>query len=70
MKLVSQVRAQGFATTEGDVTPGLGAFAATFNSPMGGTKLAVGVGGPIPRIREKRALILESLMQFKLGFGS
>ena len=48
----------------------LGAFAATFNSPMGGTKLAVGVGGPIARIREKRALILESLMRFKLGFGA
>ena len=70
MKLVCQIRAQGFATTEGDVTPGLGAFAATFNSPMGGTKLAVGVGGPIQRIREKRALILDSLMQFKLGFGT
>jgi DNA-binding IclR family transcriptional regulator len=64
LQLMRQVRADGYATTEGDVTPGLGAIAVPFTSPMGGAPLALGVGGPIASIRPRRAMILEALGEF------
>ena len=69
LHLIAQVRAAGYATTRGDVTPGLGAVATTIISPMGGIPLAVGVGGPITRMRHKHDQIVEALFAFKAGFG-
>jgi IclR family KDG regulon transcriptional repressor len=67
--LIRRVRQDGHAMTEGDVTPGLSAVAVPFTSPMGGTPLALGVGGPIPRIRLKKPAILEALADFVASFG-
>lgn len=64
MALMQQVRADGFASTAGDVTPGLGAMAVAIPSPMGSAPLAVGVGGPIARMRRKRETIIEALREF------
>ncbi len=64
LALIRRAREDGYATTEGDVTPGLGAIAAPMPSPMAGSPLALGVGGPIARIRQKRPLILEALRAF------
>ena len=68
LDLIRRVRGDGFATTEGDVTPGLGAIAVPLISPMGGASLALGVGGPIVRIRRKRATILQALAAFVGSF--
>ena len=68
LDLVRRVRRDGFATTEGDVTPGLGAIAIPFTSPMGGAPLALGVGGPIARVRRKRQTILRALAAFVGSF--
>jgi IclR family KDG regulon transcriptional repressor len=68
MQLVAGVRRDGYATSEGDVTPGLGAVSMTFTGPMGGMPLAVGVGGPIVRMRRKRQMAIEALTRFKEGF--
>ena len=68
LRLISQVRAEGYAATEGDVTPGLGAVATTIVSPMGSIAMAVGVGGPITRMRRKHGQIVEALFAFKAAF--
>ena len=52
------------------MTPGLGAFAITTLNPTSTTPIAVGVAGPIHRMREKRSLILSELKQFMLEFDS
>jgi len=67
LKLMRAVRAQGFATTAGDVTEGLGAIAVTFSSPMSRTPLAVGVGGPTAKIEADRDLIIKALRDFVAG---
>ena len=61
------MRKTGYAFTEGDVTPGLAAIATTVTSPMGETPVAVGVGGPILRMRRKREGALEALERFRVG---
>jgi len=68
LQLIAQVRANGYATTEGDVTPGLGAIAMTFIGPMGAMPMSVGVGGPISRMRRKRSMAIEALNRFKEAF--
>jgi IclR family transcriptional regulator, KDG regulon repressor len=69
MRLIRTVRARGYAETAGDVTPGLGAFAVTITSPMGSMPLAVGVGGPLPRIADRRAAIISALKEFQAAFA-
>lgn len=68
LELIHKVREDGFATTQGDVTPGLGALAIAFTSPMGGMPLAVGVGGPVARMRAKHRLALKALRSFVAAF--
>ena len=70
LDLTRQVRRDGFAMTQGEVTPGLGAVAVAFTSPMGGTPLALGVGGPIGRVTEKRPMILAALADFVQSFAT
>jgi DNA-binding IclR family transcriptional regulator len=67
LELMRTIRAQGFATTAGDVTPGMGAIALTFTSPMSRTPLAVGVGGPIAQMEAEREAIVEALHAFAAG---
>ncbi|WP_312596809.1 helix-turn-helix domain-containing protein [Brevundimonas sp.] len=61
--IITEIRKQGYATTDGDVTPGYGAIAIAFDSPIGQT-LAVGVGGGVDRIESKREAIVEALHTF------
>lgn len=65
MDIINAVRTTGYAFTEGDVTPGLGAIATTVTSPMSKAPVAVGVGGPITRLRRKREDALNALETFK-----
>ncbi len=67
LDLLARTREDGYATTEGDITPGLGAVAMICSAPMGGMPLAVGVGGPIERMRRKREVVIEALTRFKEG---
>jgi IclR family transcriptional regulator, KDG regulon repressor len=69
LDLLGGVRARGHAETAGDVTPGLSAVAMAFASPMGAAPLAVGVGGPIGRLRAKKSRVLEALAEFRAAFG-
>jgi DNA-binding IclR family transcriptional regulator len=69
LKLIGDVRKNGYAWTEGEVTPGMGAIAISFNAPMDGMPMAVGIGGPIPRMREKRDDILQALACFREAFA-
>lgn len=68
MKLIENVRRKGYAETDGDQTPGLGAFAMAFPSPVGDTPLAVGAGGPMRIVSKRADLMLESLMEFRQAF--
>jgi IclR family transcriptional regulator, KDG regulon repressor len=69
LALIWEVRNRGYAATAGDVTPGLGAFAVAFASPMGRMPLAVGVGGPLGRISHRRDEIVAALADFRAAFG-
>jgi IclR family transcriptional regulator, KDG regulon repressor len=69
LTLIREVRDRGYAATAGDVTPGLGAFAVAFASPMGRMPLAVGVGGPLGRISHRRDEIIAALADFRAAFG-
>jgi DNA-binding IclR family transcriptional regulator len=68
MALIEAVRARGWAETAGDVTPGLGAIAITFNSPMGNAPLAVGCGGPTDQLLTRRDEVLAALSRFEGAF--
>ncbi len=70
LTLIERVRRQGYGDSDGDVTPGLGAFAVTIDSPLGDMPLAVGCGGPMGRIRRKRDRILEGLTTLKAFYVS
>lgn len=67
LEMMRAIRAQGFAMTAGDVTPGMSAIAMTFTSPMSRTPLAVGVGGAIARIKADQDAIVEALHAFVAG---
>jgi len=67
LKLIHQVRADGYAMTEGDVTPG-SAPSPSRSPRRWRDALALGVGGPIARVRRKRGLILDALASFVGSF--
>ncbi|MBB4260530.1 MULTISPECIES: IclR family transcriptional regulator [unclassified Bradyrhizobium] len=67
--MMHRARAEGYAETNGDSVPTLSAVAMTIVSPMGGTPLAVGVGGPTARIRTDKDAVLAALDQFVSGFA-
>jgi DNA-binding IclR family transcriptional regulator len=69
MRIIAGIRKKGYAETIGDHTPGMGGVAMTFKLPSSDTPLAVGVGGPIQRIKQKRDLILDSLHEFTEAFA-
>lgn len=68
MEIIGEVRRNGFAETCGDTTPGLGAIAVHITSPMGDAPLAIGCGGPISRMREKRDSTIRALRAFQKHF--
>jgi len=73
-KLVQEADSNGacqrLRETACDVTLGLGAFAVTIISPMGSMPLAVGVGGPLPRIAHRIEAIISALKEFQAAFAS
>lgn len=69
MKLIERVRRDGYAQTDGDQTPGMGAYAMIFRSPLGEMPLAIGAGGPMRFVVKRRDLILESLADFRDAFA-
>lgn len=68
MKLIEAIRRKGYSETDGDQTPGLGAYAMAFPSPVGDTALAVGAGGPMRLVAKRRELILDALREFRRAF--
>jgi DNA-binding IclR family transcriptional regulator len=66
--IIDNVRANGFAETRGDMTPGYGAIAVIAPAPTGSIPMAICVGGPIERIDAKRALIIDALTQLRYDF--
>jgi len=70
LELMAQIRRDGFAATNGDARPGMGAVAVAVPSPMGEMHLAIGIGGPIERVLPRRAETIEALLQFRQDFSS
>jgi DNA-binding IclR family transcriptional regulator len=69
LERMKQIRAQGYADTNGDSDPELAAVAVSVQSPMGRMPLAIGVGGPISRIREKKDALITALFELQSEFG-
>jgi DNA-binding IclR family transcriptional regulator len=67
--IIDTVRANGFAETRGDMTPGYGAIAVIAPAPTGSIPMAICVGGPIERIEAKRTLIIDALLQLSCDFA-
>lgn len=61
MALIETVRRQGFAQTEGDVTPTFGAVAVTVPAPRGFMPMGLGVGVPLERMEDKRDALVDAL---------
>jgi IclR family KDG regulon transcriptional repressor len=61
LKLIAEVRSNGFAETSGDISAGFGAIAIAMRSPLGGPPLAIGVGARINRLADKRLDIVAGL---------
>ncbi len=70
LQRIQTYRLQGFAETAGDVTAGAGAFAICVRSPMGGSALAVGLGGPLERILPRRSEMTQALLEFKRSYDA
>lgn len=70
LDLVHRVRAQGYASTRGDMTPGYSAIAVAVPGPIGRIPMAVSVGGPTERVEPKRQLILDCLFEYKSRFSA
>ncbi len=70
LKKVREAREKGYATTDGDMTPGAGSISIALPIPIGKKPLAISVGGPSNRIAKKHDLILESLSNLKTKFSA
>lgn len=66
---VREARKNGYAETDGDLTPGAGTISIALPDPIGHKPLAVCVGGPAGRIQEKRQKILEHLYALREKFS-
>lgn len=62
MEEIAQVRRQGFAESQGKMTPGANVIGVLVPD-QATAPLAIGVGGPIERIEERRGEILQILRQ-------
>jgi len=70
IEIIGDVRARGYASTEGEMTPGYGAYAVVVPGPVGKIPLAIIVGGPIKRLKAKEGLILDALFDLKAKLES
>jgi DNA-binding IclR family transcriptional regulator len=65
LEMIHEIRAQGYARTGGDMTPGQAVIAISIPAPTGKMPMAVGIGGTIARVAEKEADIIAALQQFR-----
>jgi IclR family KDG regulon transcriptional repressor len=65
LEKIHQVRANGYAESNGGMSPGRNVFAVAIPAPVGQIPMAVGVGGDVNRIAGKRTQILEALKEFQ-----
>jgi DNA-binding IclR family transcriptional regulator len=66
MEMIEQIRAQGYARTGGDMTPGNGVIAIAVSGPTGKMPMAIGVGGSMESVAQKETQILAALGEFKV----
>ncbi len=70
MEEIAEIRRSGFAESRGKMTPGANVIAMLVPDQADGAPLAIGVGGPIERIEERRQEILRVLREhFPAGPG-
>ncbi len=70
LRLLGEVRRQGYAETAGSQLPNMGAFAVAVPSPLDSTPLAVSVSLRIERMAAKRSVILDGLFQVREQFSN
>ncbi len=61
MRHVELARSQGYFESDSLSTAGSGVIAALLSRPIRGQQLAVGVGGPVPRLHERRARLVAAV---------
>ncbi len=70
LKIIQQVRRQGYAETFGDWRAENGAIAVTVPSPVGDMPLGVGIGGSLELLDRRRQAIIDRLRSIKAEFAS
>jgi DNA-binding IclR family transcriptional regulator len=65
MKIMEEVRRNGYAVTTGYFAPGRRSIAVSIPSRTDRVPFAIGVAGTIERIEAKRELILQALRAFQ-----
>ncbi len=70
MRIMAETRQKGYGESNGEQTPGLGAYAVTFRLPTSSMHLAVGVGGPLARIKRRERFLIRALEEFRYSFES
>lgn len=68
LDLIREVRERGYATTDGDSTPGHGSCAVPIRAPFGSTPLALGCGGPMTRMHPNREKVVAALKRVKATY--
>jgi DNA-binding IclR family transcriptional regulator len=61
LREVAAARAQGFYQSANLATPGTGVICKLIPTPLRGQRLAVGIGGPLNRLKQRRRQLLEQL---------
>ncbi len=69
LKVIQQVRRQGYAETFGDWRLEYGAIAVTVPSPVGAMPLGVGIGGSLDLLDRWRPAIIDRLRSIKAEFA-
>lgn len=67
---LARVRRQGFAESNGAMSPGQSVIAVPIPTLVGNVPMVAGVGGPIDRIQEKRQEILAALGDLQESFAA
>lgn len=61
LREVAKARTQGYYFSEGLVTPGAGVIGSLLPTPVRGHRYAVGIGGPIARLRRRQTELIDHL---------
>ncbi len=68
LRILDNIRMQGYAYTEGTVTPGTGVIAVQLPSSPNQPHMAIGLGGPLMELREHRNEYLDLLQKRLLPY--